>query len=40
VPTISSLNFESQAGCLKALNTVLDFENKETIIKARCIKND
>lgn len=39
-PTITNLAFESQSSCLKALNTSLEFENKDTIIKARCIKND
>jgi hypothetical protein len=39
-PTVTSLNFESQGSCLKALNSALEFENKDTKIKARCIKND
>ncbi len=39
-PTITSLNFDSHSACLKALNTALEFENKDTTIKARCIKND
>jgi hypothetical protein len=39
-PTVSNLKFENQTACLKALNTALEFENKDTIIKARCIKND
>lgn len=39
-PTITNLKFENQAACFKALSTVLEFENKDTTIKARCIKND
>jgi hypothetical protein len=39
-PTVTSLNFESQGSCLKALNSALEFENKDTKIKARCVKND
>lgn len=39
-PTVSSLKFENQTACLKALNTTLEFETKDTTIKARCIKND
>ena len=39
-PTVTSLEFNNQTACLKALNTVLDFENKNTTIKARCVKND
>lgn len=37
---LTSLKFENQTACFKALNTVLEFENKDIIIKARCIKND
>jgi hypothetical protein len=39
-PSITSLKFENQTACFKALNSVLEFENKDTTIKARCIKND
>ena len=39
-PTVTNLTFETQSSCLKALNTVLEFENKDTAIKARCVKND
>jgi hypothetical protein len=39
-PSVTNLNFDSHSACLKALNTVLEFENKDTAIKARCIKND
>jgi hypothetical protein len=39
-PSLASLKFENQASCLKAINTVLEFEDKNTTIKARCVKND
>jgi hypothetical protein len=40
VPTVTSLEFHNQAACLKALSAALDFENKNTTIRARCVKNE
>lgn len=39
-PNVTNLQFQNQTACFKALNTILEFENKDITIKARCIKND